>query len=176
MWGWAASGSLGPAALLEVSLDGNPLQWFSSSWRSRSWQENAVWTQAPAIPPEPARELSTEAPSHPRFKTPFRSCILESSTLLGEQTTAAMCLCSAKPRWPFSPLALWSPEGTDGLGCFWLPGPCCFAGGLLSLKPTPKVFSFVENQELAGKCLLGAAAAIPPRPAREISTEAPCHP
>ena len=44
------------------------------------------------------------------------------------------------------------------------------------MKPTPNVFYFMENQELAGKCLLGAAPAIPPRPAREISTEAPCHP
>jgi len=102
---------------------------------------------AQAIPPQSAMELSTEAPSYPRFKTPFRSCILESSTLLGEQTTAAMRLCSAKPRWPFSPLALWSPEGTEGLGCLWLPGPCSFAGDLLSLKPTPNVFSFVERQE-----------------------------
>ena len=101
----------------------------------------------PSKPLEQALELSTEAPSHPRFKTPFRSCILESSTLLGEQTTAAMRLCSAKPRWPFSPLALWSPEGKEGLGCLWLPGPCCFAGGLLSWKPTPNIFSFTERQE-----------------------------
>ena len=65
-----------------------------------------------------------------------------------------MRLCSAKPRRPFSPLTLWSSEGTEGLGCLWLPGPCCFAGGLLSLNPTPNVFHFVEIQELAGKCLL----------------------
>ena len=36
-------------------------------------------------------------------------CILERETLLGEQTTAPMRLCSAKQRLPFSPLALWSP-------------------------------------------------------------------
>ena len=36
-------------------------------------------------------------------------CIRESSTLLGEETTATMRLCSAKQRFPFSPLALWSP-------------------------------------------------------------------
>ena len=36
-------------------------------------------------------------------------CILERETLLGEQTTAPMRLCSAKQRLPFSPPGLWSP-------------------------------------------------------------------
>ena len=36
-------------------------------------------------------------------------CILEMYTLLVEQNTAPMRLCSAKQRLPFSPLALWSP-------------------------------------------------------------------
>ena len=67
-----------------------------------------------------------------------------------------MRLCSAKPRLPFSPLALCSPEGNVGHGCLWLPGPCCFAGGLLRWKPTPMVCFFVEKQELAGKCRLDA--------------------
>ena len=44
------------------------------------------------------------------------------------------------------------------------------------MKHTPKVFSVVEKQELAGKCLLGAGPSNPPKPAREISTEAPSHP
>ena len=91
-----------------------------------------------------------------RSKLHAGSCILESETLVVEPTTSPMRLCSAKQRLPFSPLALWSPEGNVGLGCLWLPGPCCFAGGLLRWKPTPMVFFFVEKQELAGKCRLDA--------------------
>ena len=44
-----------------------------------------------------------------RSKLHAGSCIRESSTLLGEQTTAPMRLCSAKQRLPFSPLDPWSP-------------------------------------------------------------------
>ena len=62
------------------------------------------------------------------------------------------------------------------MGCLWLPGPCCFAGGLLRWRPTPNVFSFLEKQELARKCLLDACASKTPEPARELSTEAPSHP
>ena len=97
-----------------------------------------------------------------RSKLHAGSCIRESSTLLGEQTTAPMRLCIAKQRFPFSPLDLWTPYAKESLGCLWLPGPCCFAGGLLSWKPTPKVFSFVDKQEMGGKCLLGAEPSNPP--------------
>ena len=44
-----------------------------------------------------------------RSKLHAGSCIRESSTLLGEQTTAPMRLCSAKQRLPLSPLELWTP-------------------------------------------------------------------
>ena len=88
--------------------------------------------------------------------------ILESETLLREQTTAPMRLCIAKQRFPFSPLDLWTPYAKESLGCLWLPGPCCFAGGLLSWKPTPNMLSFMAKQEFAEKCLLVAGPSNPP--------------
>ena len=36
----------------------------------------------------------------------------------------------------------------------WISGPCCLAGGLRSLKPTPNVFSFTAKQEWACEELL----------------------
>ena len=86
------------------------------SRQSRSWPDNAFRTQARAILPEPARELSTEAPSHPRPKRGSESCILETSTLLGEQTAVQMHLCSAKQRWPFSTPSHWVSIGQIGSG------------------------------------------------------------
>ena len=63
-----------------------------------------------------------------------------------------------------------------GLRCLWPPGPCSFSRGLLSLKPTPNGFSFVEKQELARKCLLHVGPSKHMEQAREFSTEAPSHP
>ena len=64
-------------------------------------------------PQQPSRnQLGSSAPRpHLKLcsKLHSRSCILERETLLREQTTAPMRLCSAKQRLPFSPLALWSP-------------------------------------------------------------------
>ena len=37
----------------------------------------------------------------------------------------------------------------EGLGCLWLYGHSCLAGGLCSLKPTPNVFSFRQEADLA---------------------------
>ena len=60
----------------------------------------------------PRSQLGSSAP-RPHLthgsKRVSESCIMERETLLGEQTTAPMRLCSAKQRLPFSPLALWSP-------------------------------------------------------------------
>ena len=97
-----------------------------------------------------------------RSKLHAGSCIRESSTLLGEQTTAPMRLCIAKQRFPFSPLDLWTPYAKESLGCLWLPGPCCFAGGLLSWNATPNMLSFMAKQEFAEKCLLVAGPSNPP--------------
>ena len=69
--GGAAPGSLGPAALLGVSGARNPLP-TGSPWRgSRIGRAKGFCAHAPAMPPEPARPLSAEAPSHRRPKTSF---------------------------------------------------------------------------------------------------------
>ena len=69
--GGAAPGCLGPAALLGVSGPQNPLPTGSPSWGSRIGRAKAFCAQAPAVPPEPARPLSAEAPWHRRLKTSF---------------------------------------------------------------------------------------------------------
>ena len=69
--GGAAPGSLDPVALLGVSGARNPLP-TGSPWRgSRIGSAKAFCAQAAAMPPEPARPLSAEAPSHRRPKTSF---------------------------------------------------------------------------------------------------------
>ena len=42
-----------------------------------------------------------------------------------------------------------NPRAKEALGCLWLRGHCCFAGGLVSLKPTPNEFSFWEKADWA---------------------------
>ena len=46
--------------------------------------------------------------------------------------------------WPYAP-----HRTKEALGCLWLRGDCCLAGGLRSLRPTPHVFSFGEKADLA---------------------------
>ena len=82
-----------------------------------------------------------------------------------------MCLCSTKQRWPFSPLVLWSPQTKEGLGCLWLPGPCCFAGGLLSLKPTPTCSSSWRSRIWKENAFWAQAPSIPREPPWALSTE-----
>ena len=48
--------------------------------------------------------------------------------------------------WPYAP-----HRAKEGLGCRWLHGRCCFAGGLHSLKPSPNLASFGEKADLAEK-------------------------
>ena len=106
MRGWAAPGSLGPAALLGVSGARNPLPTGSPSWGSRIGRAKSFCALGPAMPPEPAR------PRSPRNGDPKRaswSCILQRETLLGQQTTAPTRLHSGKPRYPFSTPAHRSP-------------------------------------------------------------------
>ena len=69
--GWAAPGSLGPAALLGVSSTRITLPTGSPSWGSRIGCAKAFCAQAPAMPPEPPRPLNPEAPSLGRPKTSF---------------------------------------------------------------------------------------------------------
>ena len=69
--GGAAPGSLGPADLLGIT-DAQNLLPKGSPWRgSRIGRAKAFCAQAAAMPPEPARPLSAEAPSQRRPKTSF---------------------------------------------------------------------------------------------------------
>ena len=108
------------------------------------------------MPPESNWTAHHEDPSPQRHQP--SSWALQSAKgqekLLGEHTPAPPRLCSGKQRKPFSHPAGRSPLGKAGLGCLWLPGPCCFAGGLQSLKPTPNVFSFLGKQDWACEDLL----------------------
>ena len=133
---------------------------------------------APSPQPCLLCQLGRSAPRPRRTDGPKRtsgSCILQRESLLGQQTTAPTRLGSGKQRKPFSPPALRSPEGKAGRGCPWLPGPCCFAGGLRCPKPTPHGFSFVGKQDSAREGLLRPAPAMPLEPARPLSAEAPLH-
>ncbi len=75
--------------------------------------------------------------------------MLQRETGLGEQTSAPMRLGSTSDRLPTSHLGLGSPQGQGGVGCLWLRGHCCLAGGLRSWKPTPNVFFFDEKADFA---------------------------
>ena len=109
MRGWAAPGSLGPAALLGVSGARNPLPTGSPSWGSRIGRAKSFCALVPAMPPEPARPLSVRPPRTEGPKGASGSCILQRETLLGQQTTAPTRLHSGKPRYPFSTPAHRSP-------------------------------------------------------------------
>ena len=77
------------------------------------------------------------------------SCILQRETVLGEQTSAPMRLDSGSKSMPSSHQAQARHMAKDALGCLWLCGHCCLAGGLRTLKPTPSVFSFGEKANWA---------------------------
>ena len=117
----------------------------------------------PSTPTEPARDLSTDTTSHDPLQIPCRELhSAKVDSYRGRHHSPNAPLLSNKTL-AFFPLSLWSPQAKAGLGCLWLPGPCCFAGGLLSWKAIPNVFSFVVKQGFAGKCLLGAGPCNPPR-------------
>ena len=59
--------------------------------------------------------------------------------------------------WPYAP-----HRAKEGLGCLWLRGCCCFAGGLPGLKPTPNMFFLGEKFDLAGKGLVCPGPSNPP--------------
>ena len=117
------------------------------------------------MPPESNWTAHHEDPSPQRHQP--SSWALQSAKgqekLLGEHTPAPPRLCSGKQRKPFSHPAGRSPLGKAGLGCLWLPGPCCFVGVLRSLKATPNVFSFVGKQDWACEGLLRPGPSHAPR-------------
>ena len=107
--GWAAPGSLGPAALLGVSGGPNPVPTGSPSWGSRLRREKAFCAQPQ---PCPLSQLGRSAPRPRCTEGPKRAsgnCILQRETLLRQQTTAPMRLGSREQRKPFSPPAPRSP-------------------------------------------------------------------
>ena len=75
--------------------------------------------------------------------------MLQTETVFRTQTSVLRYVSSGKRRWPISPLPDAPHGANEGLGCLWLRGDCCLAGGLRSLKPTPHVFSFTEKADLA---------------------------
>ena len=104
-------------------------------------------------PPSLARQRSTEDPS-PQRQQPS-SWALHSAkgeeTLIREHTTGPTSQNSGNQRKLFSHPGRRTPSSKAGLGCLWLPRPCCLAGGLRSLKPTLNVFSFSAKQDSAGE-------------------------
>ena len=59
--------------------------------------------------------------------------------------------------WPYA------PHGSkEVLGCLWLRGHCCLAGGLRGLKPTPNVFSFGRRVIWQERALFAQAPATQP--------------
>ena len=122
--------------------------------------EAGLGTRRPSAPrpqPSPLSQLGRSAPRPCRTDGPKRasgSCLVQRESLLGQKTTAQTRLVSGKQRKPFSPPALRSPEGQAVQGCPWLPGPCCFAGGLRCPKPTPHGFSLAGKQDWARESLL----------------------
>ena len=158
MRGWAAPGSLGPAALLGVSGTRITLPMGTPWWGNRIGRAKAFCAQVPAMPPDPARPLRAKAPSQRWHITSFwelHSAKGNSPWATNHSLTVPRCRKSTQA--VFAP-AFGSPLGKAGLGCPWIPGPCCFPGGLRSPKRTPHGFSF------AGNAGLGARKPPAPRP------------
>ena len=117
----------------------------------------------PINPAEIPRDLSTETTSQALLQIPCRE--LHSGKLhsiWGSNHSPNAPLLSK------ATLAFISPSprvsiGQRGSGLPLAPWSLLFAGGLLSWKSTANVFPFVDKQEVAGKCLLGAGLSYPPR-------------
>ena len=75
--------------------------------------------------------------------------MLQRETVLGEQTSAPKLLGSGSQRLPVLTYPYARLRAKEGLGCLWLRGHCCLAGGLRSLQPTANVFSLAEKADLA---------------------------
>ena len=156
--------------MLGVSCSRNPLPMGSLSWGSGIGRAKAFCSQAPAMPPGPARPLCAKAPSHRRPETIFwqlhsakgnspRAATHSPNALRIEKATQAVFA-------PGPPLSI----GRTGDGRTRLPGPCCFAGGLRCPKPTPHGFFFVGNQDWAREAF---CAQTQPCPLRQLGRSAP---
>ena len=145
---------LGPCCFAGVSGARNPLPTGSPLWGSRIGRAKAFCAQAPAMPPESARPLSAETPSHRWPKTSFwhLHSAKENSPRAANHSPHAPRIEKATQA-VFAPGPPLSIERT-GAGVPSLPGPCCFAGDLRCPKPTPHGFSFVGKQDWAREGLL----------------------
>ena len=70
-------------------------------------------------------------------------------TVLWDETSAPMRLGSGSQLLPILTYPYARLRAKEGLGCLWLRGHCCLAGGLRSLQPTAMFFSFAEKPDLA---------------------------
>ena len=82
------------------------------------------------------------------------SFLLAKHILLSEQTPAPMELCLGKQPLPFPTKPSLAGRAKELLCCQMLSVHWLFAGSFCGLKPTPNMFSFVENPDLVWKCLL----------------------
>ena len=115
------------------------------------WQEKALFAQPQQstlgqLGRDLARAEITQRTNHTLGR-----CICEAKLCSGNQPQpqgifaqeSNACLVLT---WPYAP-----HRAKEGLGCRWLHGRCCLAGGLHSLKATPNVASFGEKADLAEK-------------------------
>ena len=106
---WAASGSVGTAARLVVSTDGNQIQTCSPLRRRLIWHEKAL----SALAQLPNRSQLGGDPHRAYLRNGTQlasgSFILQRETVLGKQTSAPKRLGSGSQRLPSSHLALGSP-------------------------------------------------------------------
>ena len=173
MRGWAAPGSLGPAALLGLSGTRITLPTGSPSWGCRIGRAKAFCTQTTAMHPEPARPLSTEAPSQRRPKTSFWELHSAKGNSPWQQTTAPTpsTLESTAIRFRHRPSALhraqlsWATPGSLG------PAALLGLSGTRITLPTgsPSWGSRIGR----AKAFCAQAPAMPPEPAPPLSAESP---
>ena len=156
--GRGCPGSQGPAALLGVSGARNTLPTGSPWWGSRIGHAIAFYAQAAAMPPEPARAHSAEAPSHRRPKTSF----WQLHSAKGKSLPAAINSPNA-PRLRKAKQAVFAPRpqlsrGHSGAGLPLPPWALVLCWG----SPMPETHS--PRILLGGKVELGVRRPSRPRP------------
>ena len=122
--------------------------------------------------------LDCPGPSNPPFPssggTPPTVDLRIGTNSLGEAAFCEPKLCSGNKPQPQCVLALESNpcllltetiaphRAKEVMGCLWLLGPYCMAGGLLGHKPTKIVSSCGEKADVAGKGLVCKGPSNPP--------------
>ena len=160
---WAASCSVGPATLVGGLRGLKPTPNVFSFGEKADLGRKCLDCPGPSNPPLATSEGTQVGPISERAQNSLRE--------------AAFCepkLCSGNKPQPQCVLALGScpgvrralptapPGGSEVLGCLWLLGPYCMAGGLLGHKPTKIVSSCGEKADVAGKGLVCPGPSNPP--------------